>query len=82
MSSTSSGSAGPATTAAAVTPSDSTDLASASRALFVGTGGNLKVTMASGAVVTFEGVGAGWHPLQVRRVWATGTTATKIVAVA
>jgi hypothetical protein len=82
MNTTNPGSAGPAVTAAAVTAHDANDLAFTSRALWIGASGDLKVTMASGADVTFEGLGPGWHPIQVRRVWATGTTASKIVAVA
>lgn len=66
--------------AAAVTPSDSGTLR-VTRALYVGVGGNLRVTMAYGTVVTFTGVLAGTVlPVQVSRVWATNTSATNIVA--
>ena len=66
--------------AAAVTLSDSTELAP-TRALFVGTGGNLKVTMAYGTDVTFTGVQAGSIlPIQVTKVWSTGSTASNVVA--
>lgn len=71
----------PATDGEAVTPSDTLDLAKVSRALYVGTGGTLKVTMASGAELVFGAIAAGWHPLRVKRVWSTGTSATGIVAV-
>lgn len=71
----------PLAAAAAVTPSDAADLATTSRALHLGGGGNLRVTLAAGgAAVTFTAMAAGWHPIRVRRVWATGTTATAIVA--
>ena len=67
--------------AAAVTPSDSADLAQVS-VIFVGVGGNVKVTTAQGTAVTFTGVNAGAVlPVQVRRVWATGTTASSMTAV-
>ena len=66
-----------------VTPSDSDDLPGglAKAGLYIGGAGNVRVTMASGADVTFSGVPAGTVlRVAVRRVWATGTTATDIVA--
>jgi hypothetical protein len=70
----------PADNAAAVTPSDSTDLAYNSRALYVGGAGNLVVTMSGGGDVTFTAVPAGSIlPIRVSRVKATSTTATSIV---
>lgn len=66
--------------AAAVTPSDATDLLKVTRGLYVGGAGDLKVTMASGQVVTLPAVPVGTVlRLSVRHVWATGTTATNIV---
>lgn len=66
--------------AAAVTPSDSADIRT-TRGLWVGGGGNVKVDMAYGTTVTFSNVPAGTPlPVQVTRVYATGTTATLIVA--
>lgn len=70
----------PADNAAAVTPSDSTDLTFTSRALYIGGAGNLVVTMAGGGDVTFTGVPAGSIlPIRASRVKATSTTATAIV---
>ncbi len=70
----------PADNATAITPSDSTDLAFNSRALYVGGAGNLVVTMAGGGDVTFTAVPAGSIlPIRVSRVKATSTTATSIV---
>lgn len=63
---------------AAVTPSDSADLAYVSRAFHVGTAGDVTVTTLSGEKVTITGATAGWHPIRVTRIWATGTTATGI----
>ena len=66
--------------AAAVTLSDSTELAP-TRALYIGGAGNLKVTMAYGTEVTFSGLSAGSIlPIQVTKVWATGSTATLVLA--
>lgn len=72
----------PATRAAAVTPNDGADLAWPTRSLYVGGAGNISVDMAdSGSAVVFNGVPAGtFMPLRVKRVRATGTTATLIVA--
>ena len=67
--------------AAAVTPSDSADLPQFS-VIYVGGAGNVKVTTAQGSAVTFSGVQSGGVlPVRVRRVWATGTTATTMTAV-
>ena len=67
--------------AAAVTPSDTVDLPQFS-VIFVGGGGNVKVTTAQGSAVTFSGMNAGSViPVRVRRVWSTGTTATLMTAV-
>lgn len=49
--------------------------------LYVGTGGNLKVRTAGGDDVTFNNIQNGsFLPINVVRVFATGTTATNIVA--
>ncbi len=71
----------PVRNAAAITPDDSNDIANVSRMLYVGAGGDLKVTMAGGQSVTLVGVPAGWSDaLAVSRIWSTGTTAASIVA--
>lgn len=78
------GIAGPALDAAAVTPSDTADLARApARGLFVGTGGNVKVDTVGGSTVQFNNVASGTViPVQVSRVYATptGSAASNIVA--
>nr|DAL11089.1 MAG TPA_asm: hypothetical protein [Bacteriophage sp.] len=66
--------------AAAVTTSDSAVSDDPTRALYVGGAGNVKVDMVSGGTVTFSNVAAGTLlPIQVTRVYATGTTATLII---
>lgn len=68
--------------AAAVTPNDSTDLTFTSRAIYVGGGGDLKVNLSDGTTVTFASIAAGIiHPIRVKRVFSTGTTATGILAI-
>ena len=76
--------------AAAVTPSDTANIPSISSedgsgnngcVLYVGGAGNVKVLTVGRDEVTFTGVQAGtFMPVQVLRVFATGTTATSIVA--
>jgi hypothetical protein len=65
----------------AVTPSDTATFSRA-KALYIGTAGTLKVTMAGagGAVVTFANAAVGLLPIEVVQVFATGTSATGIVA--
>ena len=72
----------PAWSAVAVTPADADLSRIATRALYVGVGGNVAVVMSDGgAAVTFVGVQAGTIlPIRVDRVNSTNTTATNIVA--
>lgn len=67
----------------AITPSDTVNLQNVA-VVFVGGAGNIKVTTANGDVVTFSGVVAGSIlPVQVLRVWSSGsgTTATNLVGI-
>lgn len=71
----------PAMGASAITPSDSVDLVKSARGVYVGATGDLKVTLFGGSAATFVGLAAGMiHPIACTRIWATGTTATSIVA--
>ena len=64
--------------AAAVTPSDSENLANSGMLYISGTG-NVKVTTKGGQDVTILTVPVGLlEGLEVERVWSTGTTATGI----
>lgn len=50
------------------------------RGVYIGGGANLRVQMASGAIVTFTALATGVvHPLRIVRVYSSGTTATNIV---
>ena len=71
----------PYTNDAAVTPSDTVDLPFVSRAILPGTAGALKVQLqgAAGPVVLTVAAGV-VLPVRATRVYATGTTATGIVA--
>lgn len=75
------GSSDPAGGYAQVTPSDSVNLTEPSRSLFIGGAGNVAAVRMDGTAVTFTNVGAGTIlPIIARRVNATNTTATNIVA--
>lgn len=64
--------------AAAVTPSDSTN--QYGLGLYVGTGGNVSLTMAGGGTITLLNIQAGTLlPIEFSQVRATGTTASSIV---
>jgi hypothetical protein len=70
----------PAHGAVAVTPSDVTVIAMC-RGLYVGTTGNITVRMADGQDnVLFTAVPVGILPIQVDKVYSTGTTASTIIA--
>jgi hypothetical protein len=72
---------GPATTLNIVTPSDDADLPTGTtRAIHVGTAGTVAVVDMNGNVATLASLDAQYHPVRVRRILATGTTATGIVA--
>lgn len=70
----------------AVTPNDSADLTLpngfvGTTYLYVGVSGDVAVVTAAGDSVTLKSVAAGYfHPVSVRKVLATGTTATDILA--
>jgi hypothetical protein len=73
--------------AAAVTPSDTVNIPALTGGsnngcvLYVGSGGDLKVLTIGGDEVVFPNIQDGtFFPVQVLRVFATGTTATSIVA--
>jgi hypothetical protein len=77
--------------AESITPSDSQNLSlngnllgdnslEQGASLYIGNGGNVRVTMLGGQTVTFANIQSGtFMPIQVVKVWATGTTATNIV---
>jgi hypothetical protein len=71
---------GPYRNAAAITPSDTTDLPQTTLKLYVGVAGDVAVIMANGAAVTFHAMPVGMHAIQIARVKATGTTATNLIA--
>lgn len=71
----------PFTFADPVVPSDSVDLPYATRAIYVGVAGDIRVTTLGGTIVTFRNHPVGYMPGRVARVHLTGTSAAQIIAV-
>ncbi len=74
----------PAQHAFAITPSDTQTLSGATKALFVGTGGDIALeAIGSDSEVLFRNVASGSVlPIRIRVVRATGTTASDLVGLA
>lgn len=71
----------PARSATTVAPSDATPLPYVSRAIYVGQGGDLSVTMVDGDQVIFEAVPSGaLLSIRASGVNATGTSASGILS--
>ena len=71
---------GPATHGFGITPNNDTTLAEVTRALYIGSAGDVALLFASGASVTLSNVPAGTLlPVRVQRVLASGTTASAII---
>lgn len=73
----------PAREAATIVPDDAQPLPNASRGIYVGTSGDLRLSLvgAPDEAITLASVQAGaFYPLRVDKVYATGTTADGLVA--
>lgn len=66
----------PAITVFEITPDDGSDLAQVTVALNVATPGTVRVTTLDGSISDVSIHPGAPFPIRVRRVWATGTTAT------
>jgi hypothetical protein len=65
----------------AVTPHDSNNLAKEDALIYVGVGGDVKLKLENDSELVFKNVPAGmFMPVLAKRVFATGTTATDILA--
>lgn len=63
-----------------IVPSDSVGLEGMTRALWIGTGGDLTVETGGGTILMFKNVASGSIlPVQVTKVFVTGTTALNMV---
>ncbi len=67
----------PASTGEAIAPNDAANLPSSSSYIHIEGAGTLHFEFVSGNEHTMT-LAAGWHPLRIRKVFATGTTATGI----
>lgn len=77
------GADGPATRGLAITPTDGVALPMVARYLWVGTAGNITMVLRDDlAPVTLTNVPAGLLKTWAKQVWATGTTASGLVALA
>lgn len=75
---------GPACANAAITPDDATDLPAVPRAIYVGGGGTVVIVgkdETSDDGIAFICPSGALLPIRARRIKATGTTATNLVAV-
>ena len=71
----------PPTDAQSVGGGADVDLKTVTRAIYVGGAGNVKVQMLSGVDVTFTAVPVGTYlPIRVKKIYATGTSASAILA--
>lgn len=72
----------PSSLLSSVAPSNTVNFTNIARQLYIGTAGDVAVLTQSDVVITFKNVGAGSTigPFFIKRVNATGTTATDIVA--
>jgi len=69
----------------AITPSDTVAISHPSgqtytKAVYVGTTGNITAIMADSSSVLFSNVPVGFHTISVTRILSTGTTASNLVA--
>lgn len=65
---------------AQITPNDTSDLIAVSRAIFVGTGGDLSIVTVGGDTLTFRSLAAGsLLPVRASRVLASNTTASDLL---
>ncbi len=70
----------PASNAFDIVPDDKATLPSPTRAIYVGNGGHLCLTLLSGTTVTFQNMPAGsLLPVRATRVFSTRTTATGLL---
>lgn len=65
--------------AVSITPSDTATF-DVTRALYIGTTGDVAVKMKNGATITFSSAPVGVLPIRVQQVLSTGTTASGIIA--
>ena len=64
----------------AITPNDSVDLANATKGIYVSATSTLKIDTVGGQTVTISSLAGGiWHPIQAKRIYNVGTSATGLL---
>ena len=70
----------PVTDAFTITPDDNSELIYITRAIYVGLDGDIAVQMLDGTTITFQNCVAGSVlPFRIKKIFATGTTATGLI---
>tara|TARA_R100001244_G_scaffold86555_3_gene66081 strand:+ start:131 stop:397 length:267 start_codon:yes stop_codon:yes gene_type:complete len=66
-----------------ISTSDSKDVADKNFNMYIGTGGDLKIGTAGGSILTLKNIQSGTYVdwINVRKIYAKGTTAKDIVAI-
>lgn len=59
-----------------VVPSDTQDLATIPKVIYVETGGTIAVKDSEGTLLSYKTYDGGWLPIRPTRIMATGTTGT------
>ena len=63
-----------------ITTNDSTVLTNATKAIYVPATATLKVDTIGGQTVTLVGLASGiWHPIQVTKIYATGSSISSVL---
>jgi AAA+ ATPase superfamily predicted ATPase len=64
----------------AITPNDSTNLANATKAIYVSEISTVKIDTINDQTITLSNLAAGvWHPIQAKKIYSTGTVATGLL---
>jgi hypothetical protein len=70
---------GPITRPFTITPADGTDVPTGTRAIYVGVAGDVSLLLLDNTTTVTLTLAAGWHPIAMKRVRSTGTTATGLI---
>lgn len=70
---------GLATGGFSISPDNDNDLTTPASAIYVGGAGDIKVDTIDGDTLTFVSHPVGYLPVQVKKVYATGTGATNLI---
>lgn len=64
----------------AITPNDSVDLTNPTKGIYVSATSTIKIDTIGGQTVTISSLAGGiWHPIQAKRIYNAGTSATGLL---